>query len=136
MNNNVEKLLYELGCNYVKSIDTTDLFTPSHTKFNCELVNKKGAYKFDYQCNTNYTKPSKERLLACVISDSQCYESCIVGEDIDNLEEFRLMFDYENVKELIKAYKGCKKAYEKIHKMFTNEEIEELYNYFVEKGEI
>ena len=86
---NVEKLIYELKFNYVESLDTSNLCTPEHKKYNCEIANKKGAYRFTYQCNPKYHKITKESLLACVISDSQCYTSCLVGDD-----ELGALYDY------------------------------------------
>ena len=46
------------------------------------------------------------------------------------------MFGYDNnIKELLKAYKGCKKTYENIKKMLTDEEIETVREYLEEVGE-
>lgn len=110
-------------------------FTPQHSKFNCLLYDTKGnTYNFDYQCNLKYTRPTEEDLLYCVISDSQCYLDCVVGDDDDNIQEFKDMFGYENIKDLLRAYKGCKNAYNSIKKMLSDEEIETLREYFEELG--
>lgn len=111
-------------------------FTPQHSKFSCVLYDNKGNdYCFSYQCNLNYTKPTEENILACVISDSNCYSDCIVGNDDDNLQEFFNMFGYEKIKEGLKAFKGCKKAYESIKKMLNNEEMEIIMEYLESIGE-
>ena len=136
-NEKMETLLYNITCTYNMSEDKHNLFTPKHTKYICEIANEKGNYIFTYQCNTQYTRPTKNSLIACCLSDASCYEGCLVGDDIDNLEEFKNCFGYDdNIKELLNAYKGCKEAYNAINKMLTKEEQEELYNYFVEIGEI
>ena len=110
-------------------------FTPQHSKFNCLLYDTKGnTYNFDYQCNLKYTRPTEEDLLYCVINDSQCYLDCVVGDDEDNIQEFKDMFGYENIKDLLRAYKGCKNAYNSIKKMLSDEEIETLREYFEELG--
>ncbi|MBQ4031878.1 MAG: hypothetical protein II625_09010 [Bacilli bacterium] len=133
---NINKLLYETKFNYSESESKEDLFTNSHVKYNCEIANKNGSYLFTYQCNPKYVKIRKENVLACVLSDARCYQDCIIGSEDDNIQEFANMFGYDNIKECLKAYKGCKKASEKLSKMYTQEEQEVLYDYFVEKGEI
>lgn len=112
-------------------------FTPQHTLFNCIIRdNKNNYYNFTYQCNTRYTQPSETSLLACLISDALCYKDCIVGDDDDNIEEFTHMFGYDNnIKELLKAYKGCKETYTNIKKMLTDEEIDTVRKYLEEVGE-
>ena len=110
-------------------------FTPNHTKFVCTLYDNKGnSYNFDYQCNLEYTRPTEEDILWCVITDSECYASCMVGDDDDNMQEFADMFGYDNIKNLIRAYKGCKNAYNSIRKILNDEEIETLREYFEELG--
>ena len=110
-------------------------FSPYHTKFACVLYDNKGNnYNFDYQCNTQYSRPNEEDLLYCVINDSFAYYDCIVGDDDDNIEEFGNMFGYDNIKDLLKAYRGCKNAYNSIRKMLNDEEIETLREYFEELG--
>ena len=133
---NINKLLYETKFNYSRSESNIDLFTPQHVKYNCELVNKNGEYLFTYQCNPKFVKITKESVLACVLSDARCYQDCIIGSDEDNVQEFANMFGCDNIKECLKAYKGCKEASEKLNKMYTQEEQDVLYDYFVEKGEI
>ncbi len=133
---NINKLLYETKFNYSESESREDLFTPQHVKYNCALSNKNGEYLFTYQCNPNYVKITKESVLACVLSDARCYQDCVIGSEDDTIQEFANMFGYDSIKECLKAYKGCKDASEKLNKMYTQEEQEELYEYFVEKGEI
>ena len=133
----VKEILESVKITMVESKDKNNLFTPAHTKFICEITNNKGSYLFTYQCNINYIRPNKNSLLACCLSDSNCYEDCLIGDKVENIQEFALMFGYENnVKELLKAFNGCKEAYNALNKMFTKEEKDLLYNYFVEIGEI
>ena len=112
-------------------------FTPQHTLFNCIIRdNKNNYYNFTYQCNTRYTQPTETSLLSCLISDAFCYSDCVVGDDDDNIEEFSIMFGYDdNVKQLLKAYRGCKEAYYNIKKMLSDEEIETIREYLEEVGE-
>ena len=111
-------------------------FTSQHSKFSCVLYdNKNNDYNFIYQCNLNYTKPTDESILSCVISDAFCYRDCMVGDDDDNIQEFFNIFGYEKIKECLTAFKGCKKAYESIKKMLNDEEIEIIREYLEEIGE-
>lgn len=130
----VKDLLRKTKVHFFESESKEDLFTKEHVKYNCELANEKGSYLFTYQCNPKYTKVTKDDLLSCVLSDARCYEECLVGDEEDNMQEFATMFGYENIKELFKAFKGCKEAYTKINKMYTQEEQDLLYEYYFEKG--
>lgn len=132
---NIETLIYKINYDVKESSNQNNLITEYHTRFNCTLNYNNVTYNFDFQCNTKNTKPTKEVVLGCVLLDSRSYEDCKINDDdIDNIEEFRFTFGYENVKELLEAYNGCRKAYNNIKKMFTNEEIEQLENYLEEKG--
>lgn len=113
-------------------------FTPQHTLFNCIIKDdKNNYYNFTYQCNTRYIKPSETSLLAYLINDGLCYKDCIVSDDDDdNVQEFAYMFGYDNnIKELLKAYKGCKETYTNIKKMLTDEDINTVREYLEEVGE-
>lgn len=93
-----------------------------------------------YEYNDLYYKLKQARdkainITFCVISDAMCYEDCKINDDdLENLENFRLLFDYEDIKDLINAYRWCKNAYNYINKMFTKEEKDMLMKYFEEKG--
>ena len=136
-NNNIEKILYKIKYNVKESSNQNNNFTKYHTRFDCTLNYNNVTYNFDFQCNTENTKPTKEVVLGCVLSDSRCYlDSKVYDDDIDNLEEFKDLFGYEDIKDLCEAYKGCKNAYNHISKMFTKKEQEQLFDYLEEKGMI
>ena len=133
----VKYLLDNIKETYERTNDKSELFTPQHIKYVCSISNEKGNYLFTYQCNPQYVKPTKDRLIACVLSDARCYQDCLIGGEEDNLQEFADMFGYDNdFKTLMKAFKGCKEASNKIDKMLTREEQGFLYDYYMEKGEI
>lgn len=134
-NNNIETLIYKIKYNVKESSNQNDKFTEYHTRFDCTLNYNNVTYNFDFQCNTENTEPTKDVVLGCVLSDSRCYEECKVNDnDTDNLEVFSVLFGYEDIKELLEAYDGCKNAYNHITKMFTQEEQEQLFDYLEEKG--
>lgn len=131
-----EHILEQVKETYTATLDKEDLFTPQHTKFLCNLLTKYGSYSFTYQCNLQYHKGIKKTdLLSCLFSDASCYSSCVVGEDDDNIKEFSDMFGYnDNIKELLRAYRGCKNAYNALNNMFTKQEQEILQQYFEDEG--
>lgn len=133
---NVKELLKRIDVEFTESKDQTDLFTKYHTKFDCIMKYNGIAYKFNYQCNTYYIKPTRNDLILCSLQDANAYESTKINDDdLENIGEFVKEFGYDdNLKEGLKAYKGCKNAYNHILKMFTNEEKESLYN-FLEESE-
>ncbi len=134
MKNNIEKILYKIEYNVKESSNQNNNFTEYHTRFDCTLIYNNVTYNFDFQCNTDYIKPTKEVVLSSVLLDSRCYlASKVYDDDMDNLEVFKDLFGYDNIKKLLKAYYGCKNAYNHINKMFTKEEQESLYNYLEEK---
>ena len=136
-NEKIKNIIDKINVTFKESNDKSELFTREHRKYICEIANDKGGYLFTYQCNPNYTRPTKDRLIACVLSDARCYQDCLIGSEEDNLQEFANMFGYDNdLKELMRAFKGCKEASNKIDKMLTRQEQEDLYNYYCEKGEI
>lgn len=135
MKEKMETLIYKIKIDMKESINQENLFTKYHTRFDIMISYNNVCYQADYQCNTDYEKPTKDDILACVISDAMCYEDCKINDDdLENLENFRLLFGYEDMKDLINAYRGCKNAYNHINKMFTKEEKDMLMKYFEEKG--
>lgn len=134
-NSNIEKLIDKIEYNVKESSNQNDKFTEYHTRFDCTLNYNNVTYNFDFQCNTENTEPTKDVVLGCVLSDSRSYiNSKVSDSDIDNLEEFNDLFGYMDIKELLKAYNGCKNAYNHISKMFTKEEQEQLFDYLEKKG--
>ena len=131
---NIKDLLEKTKVHFFESKSKEGLFTSQHVKYNCEISNEKGSYLFTYQCNPKYTKPTRDNLLSCVLSDARCYEECLVGSENDNINEFSSLFGYDNIKDCLKAFKGCEKAYESLNKMYTKEEQEMLYEYYFERG--
>lgn len=81
--------------------------------------------------NDNYlNKSTTKDFLWALMIDAQSYENNPFYMD------FCKEFGYDDVYECKakKAFKGCQNASIKIHKLFTEEEIEQLYNEFYEIG--
>lgn len=94
-------------------------------KYYCKLRRSNKTYSFPfYDSIANYEKgerPTKYDVLACL--DTYDY--------INNIEDFANEFGYdicddEDYKETEKIYKACMKQSEKLHGLFTDEELEML----------
>ena len=75
----------------------------------------------------NYRNESeKDEFLYALLMDAMAYEDC------PNLADFmgELGYDYDQREEAEKVYKACKRQYNKLHRLFTEEEIKELQNEF------
>lgn len=75
----------------------------------------------------NYKNESgKDEFLYALLMDAMAYENCFNLADF--MDEFG--YDYDQRKEAEKVYKACERQYKKLHRLFTEEEIEELLNEF------
>ena len=99
-----------------------------HKQYYLQLVYKNNKYNFiffdsvyNYQ---NNIKLDKENALYCVLMDCQAYD------DYTDIQDFADAFGYEKIKDLFKAYNGCKKTSEALHNIFDNDELEQLYTEF------
>lgn len=114
-------MLEKVNFNYDFSMNQENLFTPAHTKFDVTIEYDGMCYVTEYQCNTQYGEPTKENVMKCLILDAMSYE------DSADVESFVFDFGYADNKESLRrgfaAYEGCKKTYEALHIMFTNDEI-------------
>lgn len=91
---------------------------------------KTGVY-VKFQFNDNYLNDSNiNDFVYCLIQDCYAYENA------RNLEDFVNNFGYDSIYDIraIKAYKGCEKQAERLHKLLTAEEIEECEKILEEIG--
>ena len=120
-------MLNKIAFIYTESENQKDLFTPNHTRFDCAI--KYGTnctpYKFDYQCNADYTTPNIKDIMYSLLLDAFAYD------DAEDIYDFcaELGYDYiENHEKVLSMYNACKKTSLAIHNMFTDEEISKLYD--------
>lgn len=92
-------------------------------KYYCKLRREHKTYSFPFfDSSANYQKnerPTKYDILACL--DTYDY--------INGIEDFAFEFGYnlcEKYEEVEKIYKSCMKQSEKLHGLFTDEELEML----------
>lgn len=94
-------------------------FTPKHTIFDCKIVYNKKSYKFEYQCNAGYEKPTIERVMECLMLDMD------ICDEYSDIKDFAKDFEYE-FEDAKRIYKGCEKTSKAIHRIFTDTEIAEI----------
>lgn len=116
------ELLEKIKVGYKEDINQEDTFTSEHVRYNVMITYNKKYYECKYQCNPKYSKMEnmKKDIIYSVLTDANCYE---YAQDID---DFQREFGYDKASDLLKAYNGCKEAYQALCKMFTNNELEEL----------
>lgn len=107
----------------ITRIEIVDKWMGWRWKYYCKLRRGHKTYSFPfYDSVANYEKgerPTKYDVLACL--DTYDY--------INGIEDFANEFGYdlcENYKETEKIYKACMKQSEKLHGLFTDEELEML----------
>ena len=100
----------------------------NHKQYYLQLVYKNNKYNFNFFDSVynyqNNIKLDKQNALYCVLMDCQAYD------DYANIQDFADAFGYEKIKDLLKAYNGCKKTSEALHNIFDNDELEQLYTEF------
>lgn len=119
-------MLEKINFTYETSDNQDNLFTRAHTRFDVCIETAHGAFTTEFQCNTLYTEPDKFTVLECLLSDMNCFEEC------ENAEDFIFSFGYTDSPEALRngfrVYEACKTTAEAMHKLFTDEELEELQN--------
>lgn len=80
---------------------------------------------FPYHTNYRDEKDNRE-FLSCVFDDAFAYEN---SRDI---LDFKDEFGYEDSKQCREVYDACKGISEKLHRLFSDEEFDELYNEILE----
>lgn len=109
--------------------DQKNLFTPAHTLYKCRITTPaRRRFTFDYQCNPAISVPSVKDCLYCLLSDASSVDFCI--DEADFLHEFGYIGDSESIRRGLKAFKACKRTRKALDRLFTDEELTALNEYF------
>ena len=114
-------MLNKIKFSYEVAEKQEGLFTPNHTLYKCKIKFAGLTYTFKYQCNASFFEPNLKDCLDSLLLDASAYEQS--RDVIDFCNEY----GYSDSKGA-KAYKSCKKTYNAIHRLFTDSEIEMLYD--------
>ena len=115
-------MLNKIKFSYREADKQTGLFTPNHTLFKCKIKVDGLQFTFPFQCNTAYDEPNLEMCMNAVLLDASCYENS------QGLLDFCSELGFEEDKKGLKAYKACKRTYKALHRLFSEEELGELYD--------
>ena len=96
----------------------------STTKFDCMIKYNRKQFSFPYQCNTSYMMPNVRDCMESLLLDASSFEDS--ADILDFCNEFG--YDpYEDKNKVRKIYKACERAYKRLHTLFTDAEIIQLY---------
>ena len=116
---------------YRSSNQTAHMFSEGHTKFNCKITYNGKSYQSTYQCNVQCSDMNNIKIdfIACVFMDKMSYDYCRDEEDFAS----NIGLDYyEDKKEIERCYKACQRASEQLDRMFSDEELNILDEFFRE----
>lgn len=108
--------------------EQTDLFTPCHRKYKVVIKYNGKQYTTTYQCNAKQT-PKEKDIIECLLLDADSFDNTNGIEDFANEFGYELYDDYSYGynKETERIYKACERTSKAIHRMFTDEEMEMIY---------
>ena len=132
MTKEVKEILDNVKFTYRKSDNqTSHIFSAGHVKYNCKISYNGKSFQTTYQCNPQYSDMSKIKLdfIYCLLLDKETYDNARDEEDFAN----NLGMDYyEDKKEIERCYKACQRASEQLNRMFSDEELNILDEFFRE----
>ena len=132
-------MLNKIKFSYREANDQSHNFTSYHTKFKCKIKYCGLQYAFTYQCNTDYDEPNLVACLYAITSDMFCYDNSRNFTDFcdelgyANFEKACDKVGY-NFVEAKKAYKACKKTSKALHRLFTDDELDDIMAELTEEG--
>ena len=99
-----------------------------------QVSNKQYTSVYNNSQANGYKAPDVEDILYCIISDARCYEST------GSFEDFCDEFGYDKYtescygivvnKESMKIFNSLEKTYNAVNRLFTSEQLDELYTVF------
>ena len=132
MTKEVKEILDNVKFTYRKSDNqTSHMFSDGHVKYNCKISYNGKSFQTTYQCNPNYSDMSKMKFdfIYCVLLDKNTYDN---SRDINDFANSLAMDYYEDYKEVKRIYKACQRASEQLDRMFSDEELNILDEFFRE----
>lgn len=123
-------MLENIKFNYVKSENQDELFSCKHRRYDCKIEYNGHRYSFEYQCNPNYKEPNLEDCLDSLLCDKSAYD------DTNGILDFCAEFGYLNEDSIPKgkkAYNACKKTSKALNRLFTDEELDMIYEILSER---
>lgn len=116
-----------IGFAYKESDNQEDKgdFTPEHVRYDCIIAANGKSMKAPYYCNPRYSEPNKRDVLSCLCLDYESYEM-----NKDSIGGFLCELGYDSsakaIDRGIKVFAALKKQCQKMDKMFSKEELNDL----------
>ena len=117
--NNLKNIIDKISFNYEESENQENLFTSNHIKYDVSITYKERTFTTTYQ---TAQEVKKDDVIWCIFSDMAAYDST---QDLETFASAYYTNDTRAI-EIIIAFRGCRDASNILHKIFTNEEIEEI----------
>ena len=100
-----------------------------------QVGNRSYSTVFNNSKASGYDIPNPEGILSCILLDAS-----IIGY-VNNFKDFCLELGYDEWeenrygdirenKQALRAYNACQRTYEALHRLFTSEQLDELYTVF------
>lgn len=125
--NNLKNIIDDIEFSYNESENQKNLFTSSHIKYDVSITYKERTFTTTYQ---TAQEVKKDDVIYCIFADMVAYDN---AQDIDDfVNEFG--YNNEKVSEVLHIYNACKDTSDILHKIFTNEEVEEVQKEVEERG--
>lgn len=116
-------MLEKIKFSCTESDNQNELFTVYHTRFDCMIKYNGKQFSFPYQCNTTHSTPNLKACMECLLLDASGFENAT--DILDFADEFG--YDsYLDIAKIRKIYKACERTYNRLHKMFTDAELETI----------
>lgn len=89
-------------------------------KYNVVIVTEYGSFSTWFYTGMGWKhKPTIDNVLSSLVFDATAYANNAVDDELRAMDTFADEFGYEKVSDAIKAFKGCKKAYNDLCKVWN-----------------
>lgn len=126
--NNLKNIIDKIEFNYKESENQENLFTSNHIKYDVSIAYKERTFTTAYQTAQDV---KKDDVIYCLFMDMSAYDNT---RDIDDFAAALGYDDNAKFSEVLNAYNACKDTSYILHKIFTDEEIEEVQKELEERG--
>ena len=127
-NNNLKNIIDKIEFSYEESENQDNLFTSSHIKYDVSITYKERTFTTTYQTAQDV---KKDDVIYCICSNMAAYDST---RDIDDFAAALGYDDNAKFSEVLNTYNACKDTSYILHKIFTDEELDEINLELIERG--
>lgn len=111
-------MLDKIYFNYHEAASQRNVKTKDYVRYRCFIMNRDNHCIVPFECNPKYAEPTLHNVLYSMLIDEDCAKL--------SYEEFLQVFSIANSLESREMYQNCEKNSQLLHKLFTNDEIDNL----------